>query len=203
MLTTPHLDPRIRRTRQLLMQALTELLAEKSFDELSVHDIAERATLSRATFYDHFPDKFALLEFMIGESFHELLHTRLEGSKGTCIEGLRCIILTVCTYLKQLGAHCGKQQRQFEPMVESKIKDQIREILLNSLASHSDRSTTPELAATVASWAIYGTALEWSRTKAQSAEEFADAVLPLITASLELAVGKEAKKRGQVCSPRR
>ena len=72
MPTTPHLDPRIRRTRQLLMQALTELLAEKSFDELSVHNIAERATLSRATFYDHFPDKFALLEFMIGESFHEL-----------------------------------------------------------------------------------------------------------------------------------
>lgn len=43
-----------QRTRQLLHRAFTELLTEKSFEEITVHDIAERSTVNRATFYDHF-----------------------------------------------------------------------------------------------------------------------------------------------------
>ena len=53
-------DPRIRRTRQLLQQALAKLLETKEFEKISVQDITEAATLNRATFYDHYGDKFAL-----------------------------------------------------------------------------------------------------------------------------------------------
>ena len=44
------LKPRIRRTRQLLQGSLRKLMQTKSFDEISVQDIAEAATcrLSRA-----------------------------------------------------------------------------------------------------------------------------------------------------------
>ena len=56
------LDPRIRRTRQLLQDALRKLLDQKGFDDITVQDITEAATLNRATFYAHYPDKFALLE---------------------------------------------------------------------------------------------------------------------------------------------
>jgi hypothetical protein len=45
-------------------------------------------------------------------------------------------------------------------------------------------------AATAASWAIYGLALQWSHEKNKerpSAEQFADQVLPLIAANLKLA----------------
>ena len=34
----------------------------KPFDEISVQDIAEAATVNRATFYDHYTDKYSLLE---------------------------------------------------------------------------------------------------------------------------------------------
>src|SRR5205814_10062730 len=53
-------DPRVRRTRKLLRDALVELLAEKSFHAINVQEVADRATLNRATFYAHFVDKFAL-----------------------------------------------------------------------------------------------------------------------------------------------
>src|SRR5208337_1812010 len=56
---TVGLDPRIRRTRQSLQDALEKLLSKKDFEEISVQDVAETATLNRATFYDHYPDKFA------------------------------------------------------------------------------------------------------------------------------------------------
>src|ERR1700677_4733063 len=66
-------DPRILRTRKLLQQALAKLMEKKEFDAISVQDIAEQATINRATFYDHYPDKFALLECTVGSRFNELL----------------------------------------------------------------------------------------------------------------------------------
>ena len=69
--TLAAVDPRIKRTRQLLHRAFHELLAEKTFEEITVHDIAERSMVNRATFYDHFPDKFALLEDIIAENFQD------------------------------------------------------------------------------------------------------------------------------------
>ncbi len=49
------LDPRVRRTRHLLHQALGNLLETKEFEKISVQDIAEAATVNRATFYDLSP----------------------------------------------------------------------------------------------------------------------------------------------------
>src|ERR1700746_4022907 len=77
------LDPRIKRTRQLLHRAFTELFREKTFEKITVNDIAERSAVNRATFYDHFPDKFALLEDIIADSFQAMLEARMAGSIGT------------------------------------------------------------------------------------------------------------------------
>ena len=52
-----HLDLRQRKTRKLLVEALAQLLEEKSFQELSVTDICRRAMVHRTTFYAHFNDK--------------------------------------------------------------------------------------------------------------------------------------------------
>ena len=70
------LDPRIRRTRQLLHDALRRLLEEKEFDKVTIQDITEAATLNRATFYAHYPDKFALLGELIRVNFLELFAKR-------------------------------------------------------------------------------------------------------------------------------
>src|SRR6516162_10543958 len=94
----PDLDPRIRRTRQMLYGAFHELLAEKNFEEITVHDIAERSTVNRATFYDHFPDKFALLEDIIADSFQTMLDARMAGSIGTCPESVKQLIRAVCDF---------------------------------------------------------------------------------------------------------
>ncbi len=105
-------------------------------------------------------------------------------------EGLRRIILALCDYLEELGKRCPKHQRQFEPMVEQKVKALVRDVLLSSLKcpNHPGEYPAPELVATMASWAMYGAALEWSRNKLLPAEDFARTVLPLITATLQLPV---------------
>jgi AcrR family transcriptional regulator len=62
-MTTPtnENDPRVKRTRQLLLQAFISLLEERhTIHSIRVADITERATINRATFYAHFEDKYAL-----------------------------------------------------------------------------------------------------------------------------------------------
>ena len=54
-------DRRQRKSRAALQQALLSLIAEKSYADLTIEDITERADVARATFYAHYRDKAALL----------------------------------------------------------------------------------------------------------------------------------------------
>ena len=65
-------DPRIRRTRDRLGDALMELLTEKPFDEITVQHVLERAGVSRSTFYSHFRDKNDLFMSDADEFFENL-----------------------------------------------------------------------------------------------------------------------------------
>jgi AcrR family transcriptional regulator len=185
----PKIDPRIRRTRQMFFQAFQDLLTEKTFDLISVQDIAERSTLNRATFYDHFTDKFALLEAMMGEGVSALITARMAGSEGICDAGLRQLILAACDFLAKVSSGCQKHQRQFEPIVESQVKATIREFLLEGLRNREGNN--PELKATMISWAITGAALQWSHEKRTTADQLADAILP--TVHWALRAGEKAK----------
>src|SRR5277367_1636705 len=104
------LDPRIRRTRQLLQGALRDLLPKRSFDEISVQEIADAATVNRATFYDHYADKFALLDAMVAGGFHQLLHARQIQYDGNCPTAAKAVIEATCDYLAQIRSEhpdCG------------------------------------------------------------------------------------------------
>jgi AcrR family transcriptional regulator len=178
------LDPRIRRTRQLLKDALSKLVQTKLFDEISVQDITEAATVNRATFYDHYTDKYALLEATIAGGFHQLLHLRGVQFDGTCPSGARAIILATCDYLTQAQANSDVCNRQsaFEPLVDAAITAAIRRVLAPGL-SHNPGATplATEMVASAASWAIFGAVKQWSTTPNHPpAEEIVPAILALI-----------------------
>lgn len=54
-------DRRIRRTKNLLKQALIELILEKEYEDISVQSIIDRADVGRTSFYAHFRNKEDLL----------------------------------------------------------------------------------------------------------------------------------------------
>src|SRR6202008_2631012 len=54
-------DPRVVRSRRMLMDALARLLTKKEFEDVSVQEIADEATLNRAPFSLHYANKTALL----------------------------------------------------------------------------------------------------------------------------------------------
>src|SRR5271154_5920755 len=120
-------DPRVLRSRQMLMEALLRLLNRKEFDDISIQEIADEATLNRATFYLHYADKNALLQAMTAARFRELVDRR-GLSFSDCDQALRAIALGVCDYLAETTG-CPSQlasmplERSVIPVVEGMFLD--------------------------------------------------------------------------------
>jgi AcrR family transcriptional regulator len=55
------IDRRVERTRQLLQNALSELILEKGYEKVTVQDVIDRANVGRSTFYAHFENLDQLL----------------------------------------------------------------------------------------------------------------------------------------------
>ena len=83
MLYEEQTDLRIRRTHKFLQEAMIELITEKSFDAITVGDIAERAMINRATFYRHYQDKYDLVAKILEEITNELVENMKPFHKGS------------------------------------------------------------------------------------------------------------------------
>lgn len=56
------IDPRTRKTKRAIHQALSELLKEKELRKITVQEIVEKAEISRFTFYKYYLDVYDLYE---------------------------------------------------------------------------------------------------------------------------------------------
>ena len=184
--TEKELDPRVKRTRQLLIQAFIELLREKDFQSLTVQDIAERATVNRVTFYAHFEDKYALHAYIIRESFQQMLYSRISVNHVVNEESLRHFILTAFDFFELFHNHCTQLHKKYEPLIEGQVQILMYEFLLTWFKQlKSTVVEQPEISASAISWAIFGVGIEWScGDKKSTAEETANIVLSMITNGL-------------------
>lgn len=72
------IDVRVKRTYKQLTEALMELLSEKKFDDITVLEICDRASVHRATFYKHFVDKFDFLNMCFQIKLSEITYDQVE-----------------------------------------------------------------------------------------------------------------------------
>jgi AcrR family transcriptional regulator len=175
-------DPRIRRTRDLLQQAFGTLLKQKEFDKISVQDITDLATVNRATFYAHYPDKFALLECKVAGDFNALLAERKVVFDGTCSGALRGIVLGVCDFLAVTQGTPCQRQRQMEPHLDTAIAVVVQRMISSGLKNHEDgNGVSADLRAAAVSWAILGAAKVWVHTPDRpSSDEIAGTVVGMV-----------------------
>jgi AcrR family transcriptional regulator len=172
-------DPRILRSRRMLMDALARLLMKKEFVDVSVQEISDEATLNRATFYLHYPDKNALLQAMTESRFRDLIERRAIAFSD-CNGALRAIALGVCDYLAEsTGCPTQLSRMALEGSIIPIVEDMFKEGLAHhGIAPGADAS----LLATTAAWAVFGAARRWFQTSNRiPAEEMAARIETLVS----------------------
>ena len=181
-------DPRVKRTRKLLQDALLELLTEKNFDAITVQDIAERSTINRATFYAHFADKYALFASYSREWFRQALSNRSPEGASLSRANLELVILATMQALAEMDDHC-RPTEALKPLVMSAVQEELSGYLFRWLERTqrvgAHRPIGLETTAAGLSWAIFGTAVDWSRMVERSpAESTAAQIATLLTQGL-------------------
>ena len=92
----------MNRTKKAICDAFWELLEEKPYNKITVHDIVERCQVNRNTFYYHFQDIPALTEYTISEWADEIIKNHCEsGSPINCIK----LIAEECIRRKRAFLH--------------------------------------------------------------------------------------------------
>ncbi len=185
--TEVKIDPRVKRTRQLLQQAFRALLDEKPLSDITVQDIAARAEVNRATFYAHFTDKYDLLNASVREMFQARLAAELPPDPTMNLDNLRKLMLIISDYMGQTIGHClptpqfsdhALMMMQVQMSLDATIRDWM---------SHTESGlcAESEAAARLLSWAIWGSVFQWAREGRKiPREQMVDQVITLLKSGL-------------------
>lgn len=102
------MDRRQRKSREAIFAALTELLSEKEFAQITVGEIIRRADVGRATFYAHFETKDYLLKELCAELFCHILDAAHHGDAHRHIfdcEAPESVFLHLLQHLRKNDNH--------------------------------------------------------------------------------------------------
>ena len=175
----------------MLQQAMSELLREKEFVDITVQDITEGADLNRATFYKHFLDKYDLLNAILRERFQTQLDAELPEAPQLSAETVGILIQTTYDYLAGFHGNCRKgRTRDEQALIMQQVQNQIYDnllIWLQKCAVHSGlKRKAPELTALLTSWTIFGPILQvvWGTPKLPK-QTLIDEVTALVNSALE------------------
>jgi AcrR family transcriptional regulator len=179
-MTVTKIDPRVNRTRHMLEQALSQLLTEKPFTQITVQDITAKADLNRATFYAHFEDKYSLLNYSVRKTFQAMLEAKLPPDPRLSRQTLQLLGLTACEYSAAFIGRCVSPAQGGD---HGLMMAQVQSLTYDTLLDWATQNQHPQAqtVALVGSWAIFGAAFQWvQQGQGHSAEDWMNDVLEVL-----------------------
>ena len=125
------MDVRVKKTYNLLSDALLRLLQQKSFADLSVLEICDEANVHRATFYKHFVDKYVFLDSCFRAKIDELSFET--GETVTTPETLKRHINRL---ISNVLLFVDKNRALFFSVSSDKYASSFNDILLNAISNY-------------------------------------------------------------------
>jgi len=183
-------DPRIIRTRKLLMDAFMKIAQKKEFKDITIKDITDEATVNRATFYSHFQDKYDVMDASITEDILESIVKHLnhyDRLNEETIVKIFFILIKIHTKIHtEYSPQCRRNVESFYSIIEQKIKKELGELFYPLFLKQQPNldSETLKIGATVLSWGIYGASVEWENNSSLSAEQYIKKALPFIVTEI-------------------
>ncbi|WP_186813415.1 TetR/AcrR family transcriptional regulator [Cellulomonas xylanilytica] len=156
----PRMDPRVLRTRRLLQDALLSLARERTLDEISVADVADRATVNRSTFYQHYPDTDTLLADALDAQASvvgaDLSQIRPDTDTTTPPE----VLIRYATHVAEnVGLYRSALGEHGSPVAVTRLRKRIAALALEGLELHGAPPALSSLPLPIAAAALAGSVI--------------------------------------------
>lgn len=179
-------DPRVLRTRKLIMDSFMELSSKKEFKDITVKDITGEAIINRATFYYHFEDIYDLLEKVLSEVLLVNLDCDYFQNNELNEEVLVNVFKAITDFQRSLSNRC---HRGYEDTIARIIREQLEIIFYKMLLKQrpTEDEQALKITAVMLSWGIYGASVEWRRSSQEILpEKFIKSAIPYILSGCSL-----------------
>lgn len=148
-------DPRIARSRQVILRAALEELGEAGYGAFTIESVAARAGVGKSTIYRHWPDKLALVSDAF-KTLHEVAAPDLVT--GSPRERLKRILQHVAeTVVSSTFSACipalidaaerDSDLRKFHHQFQRQARKPLIRLISDGVAAGEFASVDPELAA--------------------------------------------------------
>lgn len=135
-------DLRIIKTKASLYRGLMELMKDNTFESIKISDICTASLINRSTFYDHFNDKFELLQALINDMREELITSLSKSIESNNIKEYYMEVIKV------LLDHIDKHKTIYSAVAKinnnSVAKDMLTQALLNSITNEVEQNFVNE-----------------------------------------------------------
>ena len=154
-------DPRVERSRQVILRAVLEELSEVGYGALTIEAVAGRAGVGKATVYRHWSDKIAL----IADAFKLLQQQRdpelITGSPREKLERILCHVADVvsdspfsaCLPALIEGAERDRAVRMFHHHFQAEARKPTIELIARGVAT---ADFPPRIDPEIAAFALLG-----------------------------------------------
>lgn len=142
------MNPKGQETKQRLAESLKTLMQQRSFEKITVQNITDAAGFIRPTFYNHFQDKYQVVEWIFEQ---EVINSaRAYFAVGKYREGIRGMLEEM--YANQsfyVNAAKISGQNAFREVIFQSFRTLIEEVLCNRMQHRTDlpRLFQPEVLA--------------------------------------------------------
>ncbi|MBQ2794082.1 MAG: TetR/AcrR family transcriptional regulator [Clostridia bacterium] len=128
-------DLRVQKTKAALFRAFYALLAEKSYESITVNELCERAMVRRATFYKHYKDK---QDFLIGlvSKFREQFCKMIVADNAS---------ITLSDYFSKYISNIIGHVLLHPEIVKNILQSQMREPFINVVIQNNFRDAVERI----------------------------------------------------------
>jgi TetR/AcrR family transcriptional regulator of autoinduction and epiphytic fitness len=181
------IDPRVERSRQVILQAALDELGEVGYGTFRIESVAARAGVGKSTIYRHWPDKLAL----IADAF-ETFHVQMVPSTQTGTPRERIVLLvrhvaqvfvdstfSICIPALIEGAERDPRLRKFHHQYSAERRQSLIDVIAEGIAAGDFASNLdPELVAlALLGPIIYRRLMSGEPFNPESASDLVDTVL--------------------------
>ena len=158
-------------TKNIIIQKFFELAQEKNIDKITVQDIAYACKITRQSFYYHFQDIRAIIEYVLEDYLQNLL--KKSEAFSNINEALKDFVESIGNYSNIINALMRSNgfSQQYEKLLNSTLQEYIKGIVDQKNLFHELTFSELKTVINFYSYALSGILIEYSGKKTFDSEK--------------------------------